>query len=107
LLGKSARELRQHAATSPDFPRGSSNHYIPDAKAPSKRNQPNVLIWAIEHSLFAPYARTALGKPFTFSRMDFSDSPLRTRPANPKNMNGTVSPRNAKNEKLVAVFFST
>ena len=52
-------------------------------------------------------ARAWLGNSFTFSRMDFSDNPLRTKPTNPRKMNGIVSARNAKNEKLVAVVFST
>ena len=58
-----------------------------------------------------PYARAParawLGNSFTFSRMDFNDNPLRTNPANPRNIKGTVSARNAKNEKPVAVVFST
>jgi hypothetical protein len=53
------------------------------------------------------YARASFGKPFTLSRMDFSDNPLRTNPTNPKNMKGIVSPKNAKIEKLVAVVLST
>jgi hypothetical protein len=60
-------------------------------------------------TLFASlrYARASFGKPFTLSRMDFSDNPLRTNPTNPKNMKGIVSPKNAKIEKLVAVVLST
>src|SRR5277367_5398006 len=51
--------------------------------------------------------RACVGNSFTFSRMDFNDNPLRTRPANPRKIKGIVSARNAKMEKLVAVVFST
>ena len=51
--------------------------------------------------------RASLGSDFTVDRIVRSDNPLLTNPRNPKKMNGMVSAKNAKIEKLVAVVFST
>jgi hypothetical protein len=51
--------------------------------------------------------RASLGNDFTVDRIVRNDNPLLTNPRNPKNMNGMVSAKNAKIEKLVAVVLST
>jgi len=51
--------------------------------------------------------RASFGSDFTVDRIVRSDNPLLTNPRNPKNMNGMVSAKNAKIEKLVAVVLST
>jgi hypothetical protein len=131
--GSPSASFAARSSRVPIFSRGSNFHYIPDAKPPSKRIQPSVLrrttkdcglgadrskirkmrisgrrdAWRPPSSYARAPARAWLGNSFTFSRMDFSDNPLRTRPTKPRKINGMVSARNAKNEKLVAVVFST
>src|ERR1700722_9274928 len=52
------------------------------------------------------YGWTSLGRWLTRSRMSFSERPLRTRAANPRNTNGMLRARKAKMEKPVALDFS-
>jgi hypothetical protein len=51
--------------------------------------------------------RASFGNDLTVDRIVRNDNPLLTNPKNPKNMNGIVSAKNAKIEKLVAVVLST
>jgi hypothetical protein len=97
----------------PIFLRGLNIHYITDrnprpksnpAAVPKKYKCPEVSAYAFPAAV---RPRASLGNDLTVERMVLNDNPLLTSPTNPRNMNGIVNAKKAKNEKLVAVVFST
>src|ERR1019366_7291804 len=89
---------------------GRKVNYITDGLRPFTRNEGDVPMMEVQDldwlQLAAPDFWACLEKPVTFSRMEPSDIPLRSRAANPRKIRGIVRPRKAKIENPVAVVFS-